>query len=550
MTGTFRLILAQRDAVLGDLRGNLERARAAWAEGFAAGADLVVLPRLFATGWPAQDLIRHAAFQADAIAALEALARDLPEGPVLAIGGPWVEGGALFDALWLLQEGRVLRRQPRHAPAGGVAGGAFAEGPVHGPVAIGGVRVGFLVGADADSPDMAETLEESGAELLVAVAAEPYRRDGTDRRLNRMVARVIESRLPLAWLNLVGGQDEEVFDGGSFVLNPGGAMAAALPRFEEATLAADFTRDGEGRLHAAPGPMAAPGDPLGQDYRAMVTGLGDYLRKSGIGRVILGLSGGLDSALVATIAVDALGAGQVRLVMLPSEYTSPGSLRDAAAVAAALGAGLDTIPIDGPRAAVGAALAPLFAGRGPDLTEENIQARLRGLLLMALSNKLGGMVLTTGNKSEGAVGYATIYGDMVGGYNPIKDLFKTRAFEICRWRNRNHLGWMKGPAGEVIPQAIIDKPPSAELRADQKDEDSLPPYPVLDAVLERLVERGEGIADCVAAGFERATVERIAALVDAAEWKRWQAAPGVRLTERAFGAGRLWPMAGGWRDPG
>lgn len=542
MTVSFRLTIAQRDPVLGDLAGNLARAREVWAEGFAEGADLVIMPRLFATGWPAHDLALNASFQAGTIAALEALARDLPEGPALAVGGLWGEDGRIYDALWVMQAGKVIHRQLRHAHPGD----GFAEGPIRGPVVIGETRVGFMVGDDLDSPDVAETHEESGAEIIVAALAEPYRRNGWDQRLNRAVGRVIESRLPLVCVNLVGGQDEEVFDGGSFVLNPGGALAALLPVFEEALAHVDFTRAEDGGLKAATGTLATHGDTLEQDYRAMVTGLGDYLRKSGIGNVLLGLSGGLDSALVAAIAADALGAPNVRGVMMPSEYTSPASLQDAQALAAALGITLDSIPIDGPRAALGEALAPLFAGRGPDVTEENIQARLRGVILMALSNKLGGMLLTTGNKSEIAVGYATIYGDMAGGFNPIKDLWKTRAFDICRWRNQNHRPWMRGPEGEVIPQNIIDKPPSAELREGQKDEDSLPPYPVLDAILERLIERDGSVSDCVEAGFEQVTVERVAGLVRASEWKRRQGAPGVRLTARAFGPGRHWPMVNRW----
>ena len=542
MTASFRLTIAQRDPVLGDLPGNLAIAREAWAVGFSEGADLVMMPRLFASGWPAHDLALHAPFQADVIAALEALARDLPEGPALAIGGLWGEGGGIHDALWVMQAGKVVHRQLRH----GLADDGFVEGPLRGPAVIGGIRVGFMVGADLDSLDVAETHEESGAEILVAAMAEPYRRGGWDQRLNRAVARVIESRLPLACVNLVGAQDEEVFDGGSFVLNPGGGLATLLPVFEEAVAHVDFTRAGDGGLRAATGALASHGDALEQDYRAMVAGLGDYLRKSGIGNVLLGLSGGLDSALVATIASDALGAEHVRAVMMPSEYTSSASLDDAVALASALGITLDTVPIDGPRAAVSESLAALFAGHGPDVTEENIQARLRGLILMALSNKLGGMVLTTGNKSEVAVGYATIYGDMVGGFNPIKDLWKTRAFDICRWRNANHRPWMRGPDGVVIPQNIIDKPPSAELREGQKDEDSLPPYPVLDTILERMIEQGGSVADCIEAGFECETVERVAWLVRSSEWKRRQGAPGLRLTDRAFGPGRHWPMVNRW----
>ncbi|MCC7319957.1 MAG: NAD+ synthase [Rubellimicrobium sp.] len=545
MNDLFRLTLAQIDATMGDIAGNLARARDAWHEGRAAEADLVLVPGMFATGWPAHDLIAQPSFHRHAGAALEALAATIADGPALAIGGPFEEGGTLHEAVWVMREGRVIHRQLRHEPAPD----AMKPGPIRGPVGLGGPRIGFLTAADAARPDVAETLAESGAEILCVIAADPWRRGAHDRRINDMVARVTENALPLVHLNLVGGQDEEVFDGASFVLNRGGALAALLPQFQEGIVHVDFRRTGDGRWQADPGPLATQEGALGQDYHAMVTGLGGYLRKSGIERVLLGLSGGIDSALVAALAVDTLGPGAVHAVMLPSQYTSAASREDAAGVAAALGVRLDTIPIDGPRAAVSGVLAPLFAGRAPDLTEENIQSRLRGLLLMALSNKLGGMLLTTGNKSEIAVGYATIYGDMAGGFNPIKDLWKTRVFDICRWRNACHRPWMRGPAGEVIPPRVIEKPPSAELRDNQKDEDSLPPYPVLDAILERLVEGDGSVAGCIAAGFDPATVRRVEGLLRGAEWKRRQGAPGVRLGARAFGAGRHFPVVNRWRDP-
>jgi NAD+ synthase len=367
--------------------------------------------------------------------------------------------------------------------------------------------------------------------------------------MNQMVARVTENGLPLVYLNMVGGQDDQVFDGGSFVLNRGGRLAVQMPLFAEAVVEVDFVRGPEG-WEAETGERAVLPEAVEQDYHAMVLSLRDYLGKSGFKRVLLGLSGGVDSALVAAIAADALGPGHVRGVMLPSEYTSRESLEDAAGVARALGIGLDTVAIDGARAAVAEALAALFAGRKADLTEENIQSRLRGLLLMAQSNKFGEMLLTTGNKSEVAVGYATIYGDMAGGYNPIKDLYKTRVFETCRWRNANHRDWMMGPPGEVIPARVIEKPPSAELRPDQKDEDSLPPYPVLDGILEMLVDGDASVAECVAAGYDRATVKKVEGLVYGAEWKRFQSAPGTRLTRRAFWLDRRYPLVNRWRDGG
>jgi len=382
---------------------------------------------------------------------------------------------------------------------------------------------------------------------LLVPNGSPYHRGKVPVRQGHMRARVAETGLPLVYLNMVGGQDDQVFDGASFAVNPGGEIAFQLPQFEETLAHVDLVKQGDG-WRVAPGEVVPEPGEWEADYRAMVMALSDYLAKSGFKKVLLGLSGGIDSALVAAIAVDALGAENVRCVMLPSEYTSPASLEDAEAVARALGVRYDFLPITGPRAAVTEALAPLFTGTTPDLTEENIQSRLRGLLLMALSNKFGEMLLTTGNKSEVAVGYATIYGDMAGGYNPIKDLYKTRVFETCRWRNAHHRPWMKGPDGEVIPPRVIDKPPSAELRDDQKDEDSLPPYEVLDAILEGLIDREASVAELVAEGFDRDTVKRVEHLIFISEYKRFQSAPGARLTKRAFWLDRRYPMVNRWRD--
>jgi len=345
----------------------------------------------------------------------------------------------------------------------------------------------------------------------------------------------------------VGGQDDQVFDGGSFVLNRGGKLALKLPLFEEAIAHVDFVRGAEG-WEAVEGEKAKLPCDFERDYHAMVISVRDYFRKTGFGKALLGLSGGIDSAIVAAIAVDALGAENVRCVMMPSEYTSRASLDDAAQAAKVLGVKLDEVSIAGPRAAVTEALEPLFEGYAADLTEENIQSRLRGLLLMAQSNKFGEMLLTTGNKSEVAVGYATIYGDMAGGYNPIKDLYKTRVFATARWRNENHRPWMKGPAGEVIPEAIIAKPPSAELRPDQKDEDSLPPYDILDGILEMLVDKEASVSDCAAAGYDRETVKRVESLIYSSEYKRFQSAPGTRLTKRAFWLDRRYPIVNRFRD--
>ena len=546
----FRVTLAQFNPTVGALAENAARARAAWAEGRAAGADLVMLPEMFLAGYQAQDLMMRPAFIVDCARHLGLLAADCADGPILGIGLPQMIGAELFNTYVYLKGGRELATITKHhLPNFNVFDEkrVFRSGEVHGPVALGPVRVGTPICEDAWHPDVCETLAETGAEILVVPNGSPYFRAKRDIRLTHMVSRVIETGLPMVYLNMVGGQDDQVFDGGSFVLNPHGKLVVQLPVFDEALAHVDFVQ-GDAGWEAVPGAMAHLPDEWEQDYRVMVEALRDYLRKSGFAKVLLGLSGGVDSALVAAIAADAIGPENVRCVMLPSEYTSAHSLEDAAAVATALGCRLDSLPIGGPRAAVTEALAPLFHGLAPDLTEENIQSRLRGVLLMALSNKFGEMLLTTGNKSEVAVGYATIYGDMAGGYNPIKDLYKMRVFQTCRWRNANHRPWMLGPTGEVIPPRVIDKPPSAELRPDQKDEDSLPPYPVLDRILELLVDEEAEIAEIVAEGFDRDVVERVERLIFLSEYKRFQSAPGARLTRKAFWLDRRYPIVNRWRD--
>ncbi len=552
MTDIFRLQLAQLNPVVGDIAGNATRARAAWASAKAAGADMVALTEMFITGYQTQDLILKPAFVSDAIAAVERLAADCADGPALGIGGPVLAGLKLYNGYYILHGGKIQARVLKHhLPNDAVFDErrVFASADVHGPYVVNGVRIGTPICEDAWHPDVVETLAETGAEILLVPNGSPYHRGKPNLRLNLMVSRVVETGLPLVYLNMVGGQDDQVFDGSSMVLNPGGRLAAQLPQFDETEVLVTFRRTVEG-WQADPGEIHEI-PPIGEaDYRACVLALGDYMRKTGFGKAVLGLSGGIDSAIVAAMAVDALGPENVRCVMLPSEFTSAHSLEDATAAARALGCRLDTIPISGPQAAVTEALAPLFAGTEPGITEENIQSRIRGLLLMALSNKFGEMLLTTGNKSEMAVGYCTIYGDMNGGYNPVKDMYKTRMFLTARWRNEHHRPWMKGPAGEVIPQRIIEKPPSAELRANQTDQDSLPPYEILDEILECLVEKEMSVPEIVALGHDHATVKKVEHLLYIAEYKRFQSAPGVRLTQRAFWLDRRYPIANRWRDPG
>ena len=557
MTARFRLTLAQLNPTVGALAANAALAVAAWQQAKAAGADMLALTEMFITGYQTQDLVMKPAFAAQAMAVLAALAVECADGPAIGIGGPYLlgdpqNGGQLHNAYYVLRGGRIAATiLKHHLPNDGVFDEKriFASAPVHGPYVIGPLRIGTPICEDAWHGDVTETLAETGAEILLVPNGSPYHRGKYDVRMNLMVARVVETGLPLVYLNMIGGQDDQVFDGASFVLNPGGALAVQLPVFDACVTHVDFVQGPDG-WRAEPGLLAVRPDDWEQDYRAMVMGLRDYLGKSGFGKVLLGLSGGIDSAIVATIAADAIGPQNVRCVMLPSAFTSAHSLEDAAAVARALGCRLDTVPITGPQAAVAQALGPLMAGTVPDVTEENIQSRLRGLLLMALSNKYGEMLLTTGNKSEVAVGYCTIYGDMSGGYNPIKDLYKTRVFETCRWRNVNHRDWMMGPGGEVIAPRVIDKPPTAELRADQRDDDSLPPYGVLDVILDGLVDRDLSVAQVVALGFDPAIVKKVEHLVYISEWKRHQSAPGTRLTKKAFWLDRRYPIVNRWRDIG
>ena len=550
MSDRFRLTIAQLNPTVGDFAGNAQKVRDAWADARAAKADFVALPEMFITGYQAQDIVMKPAFTDEAMQVIDQLALDCAGGPPLGVGGPFAQDGKLYNAYHILQGGKITARiLKRWLPNETVFDEVrlYDQGPLSGPYRIGPLRIGTPICEDAWHQEVCEALQETGADIFFVPNGSPYYRDKMDRRMSIMVARVVENDLPLIYLNMVGGQDDQMFDGGSFALNRGGSLAVQLPLFDETVAHIDLEHQVTGWVVLEEKKAKFP-DVWEQDYRVMVQALRDYTHKTGFDRVLLGLSGGIDSAIVATIAVDALGPQNVRCVMLPSEYTSQASLDDAKAVAEALGCRYDIVPISDARAAVTRTLAPLFEGTEPDLAEENIQSRLRGVLLMALSNKFGGMLLTTGNKSEVAVGYATIYGDMAGGYNPIKDLYKTRVFETCRWRNANHRKWMHGPAGTVIPPNVIDKPPTAELREDQRDDDSLPPYEILDPILTGLIDQDCSVADLVAQGFDRATVKKVESLIYLSEYKRFQSAPGPRLTNRAFWLDRRYPIVNRWRD--
>ena len=547
------IAVAQLNSTVGDVAGNAAKVLTARAEAARQGADLVVFPELFIAGYPPEDLVLKPAFQAACRTAIEALARETAnEGPALLVGTPWVEEGKLYNALALLDRGTIAAlRYKVDLPNYGVFDEkrVFVPGPMPGPVNFRGVRLGIPICEDIWGPEVVECLAETGAEMLVVPNGSPYWRDKGDVRLNIAVARLTEQGLPTVYVNQVGGQDELVFDGVSFGLHADRSLAFQLGGFVECIVTVEWIRRGD-TWRCENGPIVPSVEADHADYAACMLGLRDYVNKNGFPGVVLGLSGGIDSALCAALAVDALGAERVRCLMLPYKFTAQESLDDAAACARALGVRYEILPIASAVQGLEAALAPAFSGLPRDVTEENLQARARGTLLMAVSNKFNLMVVTTGNKSEMSVGYATLYGDMNGGFNPVKDLYKTEVFRLARLRNSWKPDGALGPAGPVIPENIITRPPTAELRENQKDEDSLPPYAVLDPILERLVEREEPISAIVSAGFDRDMVARIERLLHVAEYKRRQAAPGVKVTLKNFGRDRRYPITNRFRDPG
>src|SRR6266571_983466 len=521
------IALAQLDPTVGDVAGCLKQARRARAAAARAGADVVMFSELFIGGYPPEDLVLKPAFQAACRSAVETLARETADnGPALLIGAPWVEEGKLYNAYLLLGGGSIqAKRFKVDLPNYGVFDEkrVFTPGPMPGPIVLDGVRIGIPVCEDIWGADIVECIAETGGEILLVPNGSPYWRDKTEARLNLAVARVTESGLPLVYLNQVGGQDELVFDGASFALNADRTLAAQLPAFRESLAITRWRRQADGWC-CVEGPIEEVEEGEEADYAACMLGLRDYVEKNRFSGVVLGLSGGIDSALCAAIAADALGPERVRCVMLPYRHTSPQSLADAAAVAKALGVAYEVISIAPAVEGLERALAPMFAPRGETL--ENLQSRARGSILMAISNQLGLMVVTTGNKSEMSTGYATLYGDMNGGFNPIKDLYKTEVYRLARLRNSWKPAGALGPAGPVIP------------------------HDVLDPILERLVEREEPVSAIVAAGFDRATVLKIERMLHLAEYKRRQAAPGVKVTLKNFGRDRRSPLTNAFRDPG
>jgi len=550
---TLKIALAQLDPTVGDLAGNAAKVRAARKQAAAGGADLVLFSELFLTGYSPEDLALKPAFQAAARVAVEALARETADGgPGVLLGTIWVEEGRLHNSLALLDGGKIAAlRHKVDLPNYGVFDEkrVFVPGPMPGPIDFRGVRLGVPICEDIWGEEVVECLTETGGEILLVPNGSPFDLGKRDVRTNIAVARVTESGLPLVYLNQVGGQDEVVFDGASFVLNADHVLAVQLPAWDEAVVITHWTRGASGWV-CEQGERALVEEGDASAYRACVLGLKDYVSKNGFPGVVLGLSGGIDSALTAAICVDALGADKVHCLMLPYRYTSGDSLADAAECARLLGVRYDVVPIAAPVEGFAESLATLFKGTASGVAEENLQSRVRGTLLMAVSNKFGPMLVTTGNKSEVSVGYATLYGDMNGGFNPIKDLYKTQVFALSRWRNANRPKGALGPVGPVMPVNVIDKPPTAELRENQKDQDSLPPYDILDAILERIVEREQSVPEIVAAGFEAETVKKVERLLYLAEYKRRQAAPGVKISERNFGRDRRYPITNRFREKG
>jgi NAD+ synthase len=547
------IAVAQLNATVGDIAGNAEKVRRARTQAAAQGADLVVFPELFISGYPPEDLVLKPAFQAACRTAVEDLARETAAaGPAVVVGTPWLDDGRLYNAAALLDNGAIAAlRYKVDLPNYGVFDEkrVFVAGPMPGPVNFRGVRLGLPVCEDIWGPEPVECIAETGGEILLVLNGSPYRHGVADQRLNVIVPRIKETGLPLIYVNQVGGQDELVFDGASLALNGDCSLAFQLDSYREAVVTTQWERDGHTwRCVDGPKTPALEGDEA--DYAACVLGLRDYVNKNGFPGVVLGLSGGIDSALTAAIAVDALGAARVRCIMLPYKYTAQESLDDAAACAKALGAHYEILPIAPAVEGFMEVLKPAFADLPRDVAEENLQARARGTTLMAISNKFNLMLVTTGNKSEMSVGYATLYGDMNGGFNPIKDLYKLEVFRLSRLRNSWKPDGAMGPDGPVIPENILVRPPTAELRENQKDEDSLPPYAVLDPILKRLIEGEESVAGIVADGYDRDTVMRIERLVNIAEYKRRQAAPGVKVTLKNFGRDRRYPITNRFRDPG
>lgn len=549
MTASLNIALAQLNPTVGDLSGNRNKAENALESARSMGADLVVFPEMFLAGYPPEDLVLKPAFQEACCREINMLAKQTIDGPAALIGTPWKEGDQLHNAVILLDGGRISAiRYKVHLPNYGVFDEVrvFSPGPMPEPVSFKGTRIGVPICEDMWFENVAAYLKNKGAELLIVPNGSPFNREKKFQREHHILARAAEADLPVIYVNQVGGQDELVFDGGSFATSPDGNVMLRLPRWDE-ELKVTTWRHKSNMWRCETCQTQHVDDGMVSIWRAAVAGLRDYVEKNRFPGVVLGLSGGIDSAICAAIAVDALGAERVQCIMLPYQYTSRESLEDAAQCAKALGVEYTTMPI-APAVMGFHDMLENDMGNVGGVTAENIQSRVRGTALMALSNANGSMVVTTGNKSEMSVGYATLYGDMNGGFNPIKDIYKTEVFALARMRNAAKPDGCLGPEGEVIPVNIIDKPPSAELRPGQTDQDSLPPYDVLDDILQGLIENEESVSEIAKRGHEPALIHRIEHLLYIAEYKRRQSAPGVKISVKNFGRDRRYPITNAFRD--
>ena len=552
MAKELNIALAQINPTVGDVLGNINLIRVARKQ-CALETDILVAGELVVSGYPPEDLVLKQAFIDKIESQINTLALETNDGgPAILLGTPWQEDGNLYNAALLLSDGIISTKRFKHLlPSYGVFDEArvFSQGPIPGPISFKGMRIGVMICEDMWEQDVAEGLQEAGAEILLVLNGSPFEVDKPDNRMNFAINRVRECKLPLAYVNIVGGQDELVFDGGSFVINQELVLMAQAKRWESQTILTTWAKNKNGWI-CNQGEINKEGDnhpeQLDQIYRAMVLGLRDYVNKNKFPGLILGLSGGIDSAVSAVVAVDAIGADRVHCVMMPSPFTSKESIEDAIEVVTILGAAYDTIPINKIMVSFEQALSNPFKNLPPDTTEENIQARSRGIIIMALSNKLGFLPLTTGNKSEMSVGYATLYGDMCGGFSVLKDLYKTTVFDIARWRNANFPENVLGPKGLTIPKRIITKKPSAELQPNQFDDDTLPPYHTLDQILKSLIEEERGVPEIVKQGHDQSLVRHIWSMIDNAEYKRRQAPPGVKISSRAFGKDRRYPITNGF----
>ena len=540
MSRTLRIAMAQLDFLVGDIDGNADKVIAAAARARDEfEADAIVFPELTLSGYPPEDLLLRPGFNRRVAAALARVAERV-RGIDVILGYPRQSDGGLYNAASLLRDGAVEATYHKfELPNYSVFDEKryFIPGDTPCVVEIAGVPVGITLCEDIWHPAPARAAQAAGARLLVNLNASPFHLGKRNERLETLQARTDETGLPVLYVNLVGGQDELVFDGASLVMNADGSLAQRAPAFEEGLYVAGFTLDGDGCVQAVQGTVSTPSCQEESVYKALVLGVRDYIEKNGFPGAIIGLSGGIDSALTLAVAVDAIGAGRVEAVMMPSRYTMDISLADARAEAETLGVEYHVLPIEPAFRAFLDILEDEFAGTEPDTTEENIQARCRAVILMAISNKKHKVVLSTGNKSEVAVGYCTLYGDMAGGFDVLKDVPKTLVYRLSEYRNS---------LSPVIPRRVIERPPSAELAPDQKDSDSLPPYEVLDAILQMYVEEDRCAEEIVAAGYDSATVDRVIRLVNMNEYKRRQAAPGVRITRRAFGRDRRYPITSGY----